>query len=83
MNVVAGDSEEVDQSSEVAKSAAMSGFVQSGAAGSLLSSVLGAGAVLSMFGGFGGKKKARGYRDQIVGPFQRSDNRYRVRDSQE
>ncbi len=57
MNVVAGDSEEVDQSIEVAKSAAMSGLVQSGAAGSLLSSVPGAGAVLSMFGGFGGKKK--------------------------
>ncbi|WP_296719612.1 SH3 domain-containing protein [Erythrobacter sp.] len=57
MNVVAGDSEEVDQSIEVAKSAAMQGLVSSGAAGSLLSSVPGAGAVLGMFGGFGGKKK--------------------------
>jgi len=57
MNVVAGDSEEVDQSIEVAKSAAMQGLVSSGAAGSLLSSVPGAGAVLGMFGGLGGKKK--------------------------
>lgn len=57
MNVVAGDSEEVDQSIEMAKSAAMDGLVRSGAASSLLSSVPGAGAVLGMFGGLGGKKK--------------------------
>jgi hypothetical protein len=57
MNVIAGDSEEVDQSIEMAKSAAMQGLVSSGAAGSLLSSVPGAGAVLGMFGGLGGKKK--------------------------
>jgi hypothetical protein len=57
MNVVAGDSEEVDQSIELAKSAAMEGLVRSGAATSLLSSVPGAGAVLGMFGGLGGKKK--------------------------
>ena len=57
MNVVAGDSEEVDKSIEMAKSAAMEGLVRSGAATSLLSSVPGAGAVLGMFGGLGGKKK--------------------------
>lgn len=57
MNVVAGDSEEVDQSIEMAKSAAMQGLVSSGAAGSLLSSVPGAGQLLGMFGGLGGKKK--------------------------
>ncbi len=57
MNVVAGDSEEVDQSIEVAKSAAMQGLVSSGAAGSLLGSVPGAGQLLGMFGGLGGKKK--------------------------
>ncbi len=57
MNVVAGSSEEVDQSIEVAKSAAMEGLVRSGAASSMLSRVPGAGAVLGMFGGFGGKKK--------------------------
>lgn len=57
MNVVAGTSEEVDQSIEIAKSAAMEGLVRSGAASSVLSSVPGAGAVLGLFGGFGGKKK--------------------------
>ncbi len=57
MNVVAGDSEEVDQSIELAKGAAMEGLVRSGAATSLLGSVPGAGAVLGMFGGLGGKKK--------------------------
>lgn len=57
MNIIAGDSEEVDQSIELAKGAAMEGLVRSGAAGSLLGSVPGAGAVLGMFGGLGGKKK--------------------------
>lgn len=57
MNVVAGDSEEVDQSIELAKSAAVEGLVRSGAASGMLRSVPGAGAVLGMFGGLGGKKK--------------------------
>ncbi|MDY7097269.1 MAG: SH3 domain-containing protein [Pseudomonadota bacterium] len=57
MNVVAGTSEQVDQSIETAKGLAMDGLVRSGAAGSLLGRVPGAGAVLGMFGGFGGKKK--------------------------
>lgn len=57
MNVIAGDSEEVDQSIEMAKSAAMQGLVSSGAASSLLGSVPGAGQLLGMFGGLGGKKK--------------------------
>jgi hypothetical protein len=57
MNVIAGDSEEVDQSIEVAKSAAMEGLMRSGAASSMLRNVPGAGAVLGMFGGLGGKKK--------------------------
>lgn len=57
MNVVAGDSEEVDQSIELAKSAAIEGLVRSGAATSMLSSVPGAGQLLGMFGGLGGKKK--------------------------
>ncbi|OYX00356.1 MAG: hypothetical protein B7Z12_16305, partial [Caulobacter vibrioides] len=46
MNVIAGDSEEVDQSIELAKGAAMEGLVRSGAATSLLGNVPGAGAVL-------------------------------------
>lgn len=57
MNVIAGDSEEVDKSIELAKSAAVEGLVRSGAASSMLRSVPGAGAVLGMFGGLGGKKK--------------------------
>lgn len=57
MNIIAGDSEEVDQSIELAKGAAMEGLVRSGAATSLLGNVPGAGAVLGMFGGLGGKKK--------------------------
>ena len=57
MNVVAGDSEEVDKSIEMAKGAAMEGLWRSGAATSVLSKVPGAGAVLGMFGGLGGKKK--------------------------
>lgn len=57
MNVVAGSSEEVDQSIEIAKTAAVEGLVRSGAASTVLSKVPVAGAVLSMFGGFGGKKK--------------------------
>lgn len=57
MNVVAGDSEEVDKSVEMAKSAAVEGLVRSGAAGSIISKVPVGGAMLGMFGGLGGKKK--------------------------
>lgn len=68
MNVVAGDSEEVDQSIEMAKGAAMQGLVQSGAASSLLRGVPGAGAVLGMFGGFGGKKKTLAAGIKVLSP---------------
>lgn len=57
MNVVAGDSEEIDKSIEISKGAAMEGLVRSGAATSMLRSVPGAGQMLGMFGGLGGKKK--------------------------
>ena len=57
MNVVAGDSEEVDKSVEMAKSAAVEGLVRSGAASSIISKVPVGGALLGMFGGLGGKKK--------------------------
>jgi len=57
MNVVAGTSEQVDQSIEIAKTAAVEGLVRSGAASSVLGRVPGAGALMGMFGGFGGKKK--------------------------
>ncbi|UAB78387.1 SH3 domain-containing protein [Erythrobacter sp. SCSIO 43205] len=57
MNVIAGSSEEVDQSIEIAKTAAVEGLVRSGAATSVMSRVPGAGAVMGMFNMFGGKKK--------------------------
>ena len=57
MNVVAGDSEEVDKSIEMAKGAAMEGLWRSGAASAVLSKIPIGGAVLGMFGGLGGKKK--------------------------
>lgn len=57
MNVVAGDSEEVDKSVELAKTAAVEGLVRSGAATGILSRVPVGGAMLGMFGGLGGKKK--------------------------
>lgn len=57
MNVIAGSSEEVDQSIEIAKTAAVEGLVRSGAAGQVLGRVPGAGAVMGMFNMFGGKKK--------------------------
>ncbi|MFZ1741716.1 MAG: SH3 domain-containing protein [Pontixanthobacter sp.] len=57
MNVIAGDSEEVDKSISTATSLATSGLVQSGAAGAVLSKVPMAGALFGAFGGLGGKKK--------------------------
>lgn len=68
MNIVAGNSEEVDKSIEVAKSAAMQGLVRSGAASSVLRSVPGAGAVLGMFGGLGGKKKTLAAGIKLLSP---------------
>lgn len=68
MNVIAGDSEEVDQSIEVAKSAAMEGLFRSGAATSMLGSVPGAGQLLGMFGGLGGKKKRLAAGIKLISP---------------
>lgn len=68
MNVVAGNSEEVDKSVEMAKSAAVEGLVRSGAASSMLRSVPGAGAVLGMFGGLGGKKKTLAAGIKLLSP---------------
>lgn len=68
MNVVAGDSEEVDKSIEVAKSAAMEGLVRSGAAGSILSKVPVGGALIGMFGGLGGKKKRVAAGIKLISP---------------
>src|SRR3546814_6444556 len=59
MNVVAGDSEEVDKSIEMAKSAAVEGLVRSGAASSIVSKVPIGGALFSAFGGLGDRKSTR------------------------
>lgn len=68
MNIVAGNSEEVDKSIELAKSAAVEGLVRSGAATSMLRGVPGAGAVLGMFGGLGGKKKTLAAGIKLLSP---------------
>ena len=68
MNVIAGDKEEIDQSIEMAKSAAMEGLVRSGAATSVLSKVPVGGALLSAFGGFGGKKKTVAAGIKLISP---------------
>jgi hypothetical protein len=68
MNIVAGNSEEVDKSIELAKSAAVEGLVRSGAVTSMLRSVPGAGAVLGMFGGLGGKKKTLAAGIKLLSP---------------
>ncbi|HQS68400.1 MAG: hypothetical protein B7Y36_12200 [Novosphingobium sp. 28-62-57] len=68
MNVIAGDKEEVDKSIETAKGVAMEGLVRSGAASGLLRGVPGGGAMLGMFGGFGGKKKVVAAGIRLISP---------------
>jgi len=68
LNVIAGSTEEVDQSIEVAKSAAVEGLVRSGAAGSVLGRVPGAGAVLGMFSAFGGRNKTVAAGIKVLSP---------------
>lgn len=68
MNVIAGDKEEVDKSIETAKGVAMEGLVRSGAASGMLRSVPGAGSMLGMFGGFGGKKKTVAAGIRLISP---------------
>ena len=68
MNVVAGDSEEVDKSIEMAKSAAVEGLVRSGAASSIVSKVPIGGALFGAFGGLGGKKKRVAAGIKLISP---------------
>jgi hypothetical protein len=68
VNVIAGDKEEVDHGIQAAKGVATEAFVRSGAAGQLLSSVPGAGALMGMFGGLGGKKKLVAAGIRVVSP---------------
>ena len=68
VNVIAGDKEEVDQGIQTAKGVATEAFVRSGAAGQVLSKVPGAGALMGMFGGLGGKKKLVAAGIRVVSP---------------
>jgi len=68
VTAIAGSAEEVDKGMELAKGAATEALVRSGAATSLLGGVPGAGAVLGMLGGFGGKKKTVAAGLRVVSP---------------
>jgi hypothetical protein len=68
VTAIAGSAEEVDKGMELAKGAATEALVRSGAATSLLGGVPGAGAVLGMFGGLGGKKKTVAAGLRVVSP---------------
>lgn len=68
VTAIAGTAEEVDKGMELAKGAATEALVRSGAASSLLRGVPGAGAMLGMFGGLGGKKKTVAAGLRVVSP---------------
>ncbi|RYI87106.1 MAG: SH3 domain-containing protein, partial [Acetobacteraceae bacterium] len=57
LTAIAGDKEEVDQASNLAKTALTEGIVRSGIAGRLAGGMPFGGQALGMLGGFGGKKK--------------------------
>ena len=68
VTLIAGSQEEVDKGMELAKGAATEALVRSGAASGLLRGVPGAGAVLGMFGGLGGKRKTVAAGLRVVSP---------------
>lgn len=68
VTAIAGSAEEVDKGMELAKGAATEALVRSGAASSLLRGVPGAGAMLGVFGGLGGKKKTVAAGLRVVSP---------------
>ena len=68
VTLIAGSQEEVDKGMELAKGAATEALVRSGAASGLLRGVPGAGAMLGMFGGLGGKKKTVAAGLRVVSP---------------
>ena len=65
---IAGDKEVVDQGTSLAKTALTEGLVRSGAASKMLGSVPFGGQALSMFGGFGGKKKTVAAGLKVISP---------------
>lgn len=68
VNVIAGDKEEVDQGIQAAQGVATEALLRSGAAGQVLGRVPGAGALMGMFGGLGGKKKTVAAGIRVVSP---------------
>lgn len=57
LSAIAGSQEEIDQTMNTATGLLKGGLIQSGAAGTILTKVPMGGALIGMFGGFGGKKK--------------------------
>lgn len=68
LNAIAGDKEEVDQGTNLAKTALTEGLVRSGMASKMMGSVPFGGQALSMFGGFGGKKKTVAAGLRVISP---------------
>lgn len=68
LNAIAGDKEEVDQGTSLAKTALTEGLVRSGMAGKMLGSVPFGGQALGMLGGFGGKKKTVAAGLRVISP---------------
>jgi hypothetical protein len=68
VNAIAGDKEEVDQGTSLAQTALTEGLVRSGMAGKMAGSIPFGGQALSMFGGFGGKKKTVAAGLRVISP---------------
>ncbi|HEX5184293.1 MAG TPA: SH3 domain-containing protein [Allosphingosinicella sp.] len=68
LTAIAGSKEEVDRSMNLAQGAIAEGLVRSGAAGQVLAHVPMGGAMLGMFGRFGGKKKTVTAGLRIISP---------------
>jgi len=68
VNAIAGDKEEVDQGTSLAKSALTEGLVRSGMAGKMMGGIPFGGQALSMFGGLGGKKKTVAAGLRVISP---------------
>lgn len=65
---VAGDKEEVDQATGLAKTALTEGLVRSGMAGRMMGGIPFGGQALGMLGGFGGKKKTVAAGLRVISP---------------
>lgn len=68
LNAIAGDKEEVDQGTSLAKTALTEGLVRSGMASKMMGSMPFGGQALGMLGGFGGKKKTVAAGLRVISP---------------